>query len=71
MGKLIGNMIVKMATKEMKNMSPDMIEIAKKTMFETPLQMLVLFSSGKLTFEMGEGLVDLMNGHIFKGLRKT
>lgn len=70
MGKLIGNMIVKMATKEMKNMSPDMIEIAKKTMFETPLQMLVLFSSGKLTFETGEGLVDLMNGHIFKGLRK-
>lgn len=70
MGRMVAKMIVNMATKETKNMSHDMVEIAKKTILETPIQMLVLFSAGKVTFEMGEGLVDLMNGRIFKGIRK-
>ncbi|MFA5525331.1 MAG: glycoside hydrolase family 3 C-terminal domain-containing protein [Acholeplasmataceae bacterium] len=70
MGRLVAKMVIRTATKETKNMSHDMIEIAKRTITETPLRMLVLFSSGKVSFEMGEGLVDLMNGKIFKGLRK-
>lgn len=70
MGRMVAKMIVSMATKETKNMSHDMVEIAKKTIMETPIQMLVLFSAGKVTFEMGEGLVDLMNGRLFKGIRK-
>ena len=70
MGRMVAKMIVNMATKETKNMSHDMVEIAKKTIYETPIQMLVLFSAGKVTFDMGEGLVDLMNGRLFKGIRK-
>ena len=56
--------------KEAKQISPELIEMAKKTLMETPLHMLVLFSAGKVSFEMGHGLVDLMNGHIFKGFKK-
>jgi len=70
MGRLVAQMIVKTAMKETKNMSHDMIDIAKRTIMETPLQMLVLFSAGKVTFGMGEGLVDLLNGHLIRGMRK-
>lgn len=70
MGRLVAKMIIKTAMKETKNMSHDMVEIAKRTIMETPLQMLVLFSAGKVTFETGEGLVDLLNGHLIRGLRK-
>ena len=70
MGRMVAKMIVNMATKETKNMSSDMVEIAKRTIYETPIQMLVLFSAGKVTFEMGEGLVDLMNGKLIKGIFK-
>lgn len=70
LGKMVAKMVVKTAMKQTAHMSHDMIEIAKKTMMETPIQMLVLFSAGQVTFQMGEGLVDLMNGHIMKGLRK-
>jgi beta-glucosidase len=70
LGKLVAKLVVRTAMKQTASMSHDMIEIAKKTMMETPIQMLVLFSAGQVTFEMGEGLVDLMNGHVIKGLRK-
>ncbi len=70
MGYLIGKMIVKQAIKEAKDMSPDLLEMAKKTVMETPLHMLSLFSAGKVSFTQVQGLVDMMNGHVFKGLKK-
>ncbi len=70
MGRMVSKMIMKQAMKEAKNMSPELMEMAKKTMMETPLHMLVLFSAGKVSFENGLGLVDLMNGHFFKGYKK-
>jgi beta-glucosidase len=70
LGRLVAKIVMKEATKQTKNMSHDMVEIAKKTMMETPIQMLVLFSAGQVTFDMGEGLVDIMNGKVFKGLKK-
>ncbi|PKK93365.1 MAG: hypothetical protein CVV61_04995, partial [Tenericutes bacterium HGW-Tenericutes-6] len=47
-----------------------MVEVARKTMDETPIHMLALFSAGKVSFTQAEGLVDLMNLKIFRGLRK-
>lgn len=70
MGRIVAKKIIKTAMKEAKNMSHDMIDIAKRTIMETPLHMLVLFSAGKVTFDMGEGLVDLLNGHLIRGIRK-
>jgi beta-glucosidase len=70
LGRMVAKIVMKEATKQTKNMSHDMVEIAKKTMMETPIQMLVLFSAGQVSFDMGEGLVDIMNGKVFKGLKK-
>jgi beta-glucosidase len=70
LGKVIANAVIKEGLKATKEMSPYLQEVAKKTMLETPIQMLALFSAGKFTFEMAEGLVDMMNLKLLKGYKK-
>ncbi len=70
LGKWIGNIVIKQAMKEAKDMSPNLIEMAKKTVMETPLHMLSLFSAGKVSFTQVQGLIDMMNGHVIKGIKK-
>jgi beta-glucosidase len=71
MGRIVANIIIKEGLKTAKEMKSEwMVEVAKKTMMETPLHMLALFSSGKFTFEQAEGLVDMMNLKVFRGIRK-
>ena len=70
LGRVIGHVMVKQAMKEAKDMGPDLMEMAKKTVMETPMHMLSLFSAGKVSFTQIQGLVDMMNGHIVKGLKK-
>jgi beta-glucosidase len=69
-GRLVASMVIKEGMKTAKEMSPYLQEVAKKTMLETPIQMLALFSAGKFTFEMAEGLVDMMNLKLLKGYKK-
>jgi len=71
MGKLVTSMIIKQGLKTAKEMQDAwMLEVAKKTMLETPLHMLALFSAGKFSFTQAEGLVDLMNLKVIKGIKK-
>ncbi|MDO9628590.1 MAG: glycoside hydrolase family 3 C-terminal domain-containing protein [Acholeplasmataceae bacterium] len=69
-GKIVAKMVVKEGMKATKDMSEYLQEVAKKTMMETPIQMLALFSAGKFSFQMAEGLVDIMNLKFRKGLKK-
>lgn len=70
-GKLIAKSIIKMGLKKL-DQSKDtwMIEVAKRTLYETPIQTLVLFSAGEFSFIQASGLVDLVNLKWIKGLRK-
>lgn len=71
MGRRISNAIIKVGLKTVKSMNnPWMTEMMRKTMLETPIQMLVLFSSGSITFRQAEGLIDLMNLKMFQGMKK-
>lgn len=71
MGRRIANTIIRQGLKTIKKMNnPWMNEMMKKTMLETPIQMLVLFSSGSITFNQAEGLIDIMNLKIRKGMKK-
>jgi len=71
MGKIIRHIVMKQGLKQAKEMKDSwMVEVARKTMDETPIHMLALFSAGKVSFTQAEGLVDLMNLKIFRGLRK-
>ncbi|MDR4969059.1 MAG: hypothetical protein RG740_05525 [Acholeplasmataceae bacterium] len=45
-------------------------EFIKQTLMETPIQMLALFSAGKYNLYWAEGLVDVLNLKIFRGLSK-
>ncbi|MBU1143719.1 MAG: glycoside hydrolase family 3 C-terminal domain-containing protein [Firmicutes bacterium] len=69
-GRLVAKMVIKEGMKQAKDMSEYLQEVAKKTMMETPIQMLALFSAGKFTFEMAEGLVDMMNLKLIRGYKK-
>ncbi len=70
-GKLIANQIQKAGIKAMGTMeTPWLMEVAKKTLNETPLKMLGLFSDGTVSLEMIEGLVDIMNLRLIKGYKK-
>ena len=69
-GRLVAKMVIKEGMKQTKEMSEYLQEVAKKTMMETPIQMLALFSAGKFTFEMAEGLVDIMNRKVLRGYKK-
>jgi len=70
-GRRISSIILKEGMKELKNLKDEwMIEVAKKTITETPLKMLALFSDGKVSFLMLEGLIDIMNLKIFNGILK-
>ncbi len=45
-------------------------EVMKKTILETPIRMLTLFSGSAFTLEKAEGMVDILNLHIIRGLKK-
>jgi beta-glucosidase len=71
MGRVISNAIIKEGLKTVKKLNnPWMNDMMKKTMLETPIQMLVLFSSGSITFLQAEGMIDIMNLKLGKGLKK-
>lgn len=71
MGRQITNAIIKQGLKTVKELNnPWMNEMMKKTMLETPIQMLVLFSSGSISFNQAEGLIDIMNLKMRKGITK-
>jgi beta-glucosidase len=70
-GKMISKIIIKEGLKSLKDAKNDwVLEMAKKTLLETPIQMLALFSSGKVTFNQAQGLVDIVNLKMIKGLKK-
>ena len=70
-GKQIAKTILKEGQKEMKDITdPWMVEVARKTLFETPLRMLALFSDGRVSFSMLEGIIDIANLRMFKGIKK-
>lgn len=70
-GRLVARMVIREGLKTARQMQDAwMLEVAKKTMLETPIHMLALFSAGKFTFTQAEGLVDMMNLKLIKGIRK-
>jgi beta-glucosidase len=70
-GKIIANSIIKTGLKKIKNDQDSWVsEVAKKTLLETPIQTLVLFSAGEFTFIQAEGIVDIVNLKLIKGIKK-
>ena len=70
-GKMIAKTILKEGKKQMSDIKEEwMKEVAEKTLLETPLRMLALFSDGKVSFHMLEGVIDIANLKLIKGMNK-
>lgn len=71
----IGRILLKQINKRMKELyvnekNSDMENMGKAMIIDLPLRNLVVFSNGLITSKMLDGLLDMMNGHFFKGLKK-
>ncbi len=70
-GKIIKRVVMGMATKELREVEDVwMKEVMKRTITETPIRMLALFSNQTLSLYQAEGIVDILNLHMIKGIKK-
>lgn len=70
-GKIVTSFIIKEAIKTTEKMKEEwMKEVAKATILETPIRMLALFSGGVFSLTMAEGIVDIVNLKLIKGIKK-
>jgi beta-glucosidase len=70
-GRIISSFIIKAGDKATEKMEEEWIkEVTRRTIVETPIRMLSLFSAGEFRLGMAEGVIDIINLKIFRGLRK-
>ncbi|MFA5470989.1 MAG: glycoside hydrolase family 3 C-terminal domain-containing protein [Acholeplasmataceae bacterium] len=70
-GKVMKLILSSVAAKEAKKMEdPAMKEVLRKSMMETPIRMLALFSNQKITLYQALGIVDVLNLKFIKGFKK-
>lgn len=70
--KWVGRQVIKYVHKRLKEMSADNADLkimAEKMLMESPVRMISTMD-GSMTTSQLNGLVDLLNGHVFKGLIK-
>ena len=70
--RFVGRLLLKVARGRIKKMaaeSPDVAMMASKTLMEIPLRHITM--QGNMSIAQIEGLVDMINGRFFAGLRKV
>ncbi|WP_162151187.1 beta-glucosidase [Haploplasma modicum] len=70
MGRIIVKFIIKEATNELKDADDFISDNIRETLLETPMRCIASFGSGVINFKMAEGLIDISNNKIFKGIKK-
>jgi beta-glucosidase len=70
-GKIIKRQMIKIAMKELKDTEELWLkEVMKRTLLETPMRMISLFSNNLLTMYQAEGIIDILNLRLIKGIKK-
>lgn len=70
-GRLVKRAVMRQANKMFKDAEDNWVkEVMRKTMMETPIRMLSLFSNGDISLYQAEGIVDILNLHFLKGIKK-
>jgi len=70
--KWLGRVLWNMLNKQVKKLgedSPDIKIMAEKMLPDLPLRFLIMLSPGSIKLPQVEGLVEILNGHLIKGLR--
>jgi beta-glucosidase len=68
LGRFLYNIMKKQAGKLVKD-SPDMKLMVDKMLPDLPLRFLTMMAPGSVSLAQVEGLVEILNGHLFKGIR--
>lgn len=71
-GKILYKEAMKMFLKQAKekDVSKEMLSFAKAMVNDLPLRAMVLLSRGRLNFKKADAMLDMMNGHMLKGIKK-
>ena len=70
-GKIMKLILSRVAAKEAKKMEdPAMKEVIRKSMMETPIRMLALFSNQAISLHQALGIVDILNLKFITGFKK-
>jgi beta-glucosidase len=67
LGKLLLGMMKKQ-TDELAKDNPDIKIMAEKMLPDLPLRFLTMVAAGSISLAQVEGLVEILNGHLFKGI---
>jgi beta-glucosidase len=70
--KLLGRLllgIMKKQTNKLAKNNPDIKVMAEKMLPDLPLRFLIMLAPGSISLVQVEGLVEILNGHLFKGFR--
>jgi beta-glucosidase len=70
--KLLGRLllgIMKKQTNRLAKNNPDIKVMAEKMLPDLPLRFLIMLAPGSISLVQVEGLVEILNGHLFKGFR--
>jgi beta-glucosidase len=69
-GKMLARTILKIATKELKDLPENLQNLTKRMLKTTPLRLLANYGGDAFNFQMALGIVDIANLKILKGVRK-
>jgi beta-glucosidase len=61
--------VIRKQTSKLVNDNPDIKVMAEKMLPDLPLRFLTMMASGGISLVQVEGFVEILNGHLFKGIR--
>ena len=67
---MLARTILKIATKELKDLPENLQNLTKRMLKTTPLRLLANYGGDAFNFQMALGIVDIANLKILKGIRK-
>lgn len=70
LGKMLYKIVLGAMTKAIKGADEKQVRMMKAMVNDMPLRSMVLFNSAQFSFEMASGLVDIMNGKAFGGIKR-
>jgi beta-glucosidase len=70
LGRLIRNQVVAMAKKQIASEDPAYVEMVGRSILETPLRSIVIFSGGKISFNLMFASLEIINRHPWQAFKR-
>jgi len=68
-GRILKKQVLKQLSKELEHQPIEYTQMVQKSVFETPLRSIVIFSGGKIQMRMMLGLIEIANQHPLKATK--